>query len=418
MVTFGPGFEGLIERIMLEVTRIYSEDTAIGVKLGAELVCPGTPLDGRELWFSYPEESRAYLSSSANPWVAALLWPAMRLGQDLHIDAPVSPRLLEATETLMDIMHRWDRRFKRIQIGAERDSGAGQAGRAVGSFFSGGVDSFHTALKNTAACVSPERRISHLIFAWGLDIDLSDEDLYQHALGHLGESAAELGCSLLGCATNIRKVIPEEIIAWPLYYGAALAGIALGLETFWNRVFIPAPQTYNHLFPNGSHPLVDPLWSTESLCMVHDGAEATRVEKIIEWVARSDVALRHLRVCWENRDGHYNCGECEKCIRTMVSLELADVLGKCEVFARPLRYGDVVNARLKGEAQQVLMQQNYEAALAVHADPQLVRALRCCLYPSVVRKVRRRLLRGVKSLMRRLSHNDRQVMAVIQRQER
>jgi hypothetical protein len=192
-----------------------------------------------------------------------------------------------------------------------------------------------------------------------------------------------------------------------MYYGAVLAGLALGLETFWNRVLIPAWQTYDHLIPAGSHPVVDPLWSTESFTVVHDGAEATRVEKITDWVAASDVALRHLRVCWENRNGDYNCGECEKCIRTMVTLELAGVLGKCDVFARPLCYGEVAAAPLKGEAQEVLMQQNYEAALAANADPQLIRALRCCLHPGVVQRAKRELSRCARSMSRRLRYSGR-----------
>jgi len=390
---------------MLAVTRICSEDTATGVKLSARLVCPGTPLEGREVWFSYPGEYSTYLSSSANPWVAALLWPAMRLGQDLRLEAPVSPRLLEATETLMSIMHQWDRRFKRIQIEAEPDSAADEAGRTVASFFSGGVDSFHTVLKHTSAGVCSERRVSHLIFARGFDIDLYDDALYELVLRRIRESASDLGCSLVVCSTNIRNVLPDEIVGWQMYHGAAMAAIALGAERLWNRVFFPGPETYDRLVPDGCHPLLDPLWSTEALAIVHDGAEATRIEKIRDWIAKSDVALRHLRVCWENRDGDYNCGKCEKCVRTMVNLELTGVLGKCRSFARPLCYRDVAHVRFRGEGQHALMVQNYEAALASNTDPRLIRALKRCLYPSLVSKATRGLRRRIKSLTPRLSHN-------------
>ena len=68
----------------------------------------------------------------------------------------------------------------------------------------------------------------------------------------------------------------------------------------------------------GSHPALDPLWSTETLEFVHDGCEATRIEKVA-LIAEPDVALKFLRVCGEDHNGAYNCGWCEKCIRTKIN---------------------------------------------------------------------------------------------------
>ena len=42
--------------------------------------------------------------------------------------------------------------------------------------------------------------------------------------------------------------------------------------------------------------------------------------------------MRHLRVCWENRDGSYNCGTCKKCLRTMIALRIAGKLDACETL--------------------------------------------------------------------------------------
>ncbi len=386
---------------MLEVTQIHTEDVSSGVRLSARLACPGTPLDGHDLWFSYPETCRGRLTLSGDPWLAAMLWPAMRLGHDLRIEAPVSPRLLEATDTFMDIMQRWDRESKRIAIVADTASPDVEGGPAVASFFSGGVDSFHTLLKHTTASTPAERRISHLIFAWGFDIDLDNRALHEQVVGHIRESVSALGGSLVACSTNVRKVVPEELAGWQLYHGGVMAALALGGQGVWNRVFIPASETYDCLVPLGTHPLVDPLWSTEAVSIIHDGAEATRIDKVRDWIAKSDVALQHLRVCWENRDGAYNCGACEKCIRTMLNLELAGVLDRCPSFAKPLSYDDVANLRLTHEVQHTLMAQNYETALAVDADPRLIEALRRCLYPSLFSEVRRRFSRKMRRLSER-----------------
>ena len=38
---------------------------------------------------------------------------------------------------------------------------------------------------------------------------------------------------------------------------------------------------YTQLFPWTFHPLLDPMWSNESTQIVHDGAEASRMDKIL-----------------------------------------------------------------------------------------------------------------------------------------
>ena len=111
--------------------------------------------------------------------------------------------------------------------------------------------------------------------------------------------------------------------------------MALLLSSLFKRIYIPSSETYAHLEPCGSHPLLDPLWSTEHLQIVHDGCEATRIEKVRK-IAQHEVALKKLRVCWENKENAYNCGVCEKCIRTMISLYAIGALDNCTAFKSQL----------------------------------------------------------------------------------
>lgn len=39
--------------------------------------------------------------------------------------------------------------------------------------------------------------------------------------------------------------------------------------------------------------------------------------------------MEHLRVCWKNPDGAFNCGECEKCLRTRTNLRAGGAEGRC-----------------------------------------------------------------------------------------
>lgn len=387
---------------MIHVTRIAASRTDTQATLSARISCPGSKLDGSELWLRYPPEYGACLSSSGDPWLALLLWPAMRLGRTLRTEAALSSMLVESVPALMAIMHCWDTRFTPIEVQPQATSCAGTAGAAVAGFFSGGIDSFYTALKNTAPQIPALARLTHLVSVHGLDVRLRDEALWARVRHPLRESAASLGCTWVECATNVREIVPEELVTWPLYYGAVLAAIGLGVQGLWHRVLIPAAQTFAELRPGGSHPLLDPLWSTESVHFVNDGAEATRLEKINSQVARSSVALQHLRVCWENRNGKYNCGVCEKCLRTMVSLKIAGVLDQCRSFDRPLSYKAVTAIKFVSPVHRVLMEQNYRAALATGSDPLLIRALERCVNPSLAWQVRCALLERVRQLARRI----------------
>ena len=95
-------------------------------------------------------------------------------------------------------------------------------------------------------------------------------------------------------------------------------------------------STYDipHLEPWGSHPLLDPLYSNTSVQVRHENAALSRLEKT-KLVGEWDVALKHLRVCNEKEsysEGNYNCGECEKCVRTMTALLSLGILDKTSTF--------------------------------------------------------------------------------------
>ena len=110
--------------------------------------------------------------------------------------------------------------------------------------------------------------------------------------------------------TNLRTSLQrgEDYLHWERHYhGSALAAVGLGLSPAFGFICIPSAFSYNHLVAHGSTPLVDEMYSTETLQIVHDGPEVTRAEKvarIIEW--HGDLVLRHLRVCIKNRGGAYN----------------------------------------------------------------------------------------------------------------
>jgi hypothetical protein len=118
-------------------------------------------VDGFRLWYRVP---RSYaVTDSADPFVAAALLPAMRLGQKIEIDPglTVSPQLLDNLQTLQEIHHTWNSIFKIVPIEA-RTSPSRSLHAGAMSFFSGGVDSLYTFLKR-------QGELTHLVFIQGFD---------------------------------------------------------------------------------------------------------------------------------------------------------------------------------------------------------------------------------------------------------
>ena len=239
----------------VHVTEIRAERTATNARLSARVRHLGTDGGDSQVWLCYPLECYEHLACSADPWIAMFLWPAMKLGQGLHIEAPASPLLLESTRALMDIMSCWDASYRPVEVTACGTCSDRAGGRAVASFFSGGVDSFYTAVKHTSVD-APARSAHH-------PPDLGEgarRQTRRQCLVDGGHGASvRIGGGtgmLLGRVRDetCREIIPGTFVPWGMYYGAVLAAIGLGLKGFWNTVLIPAAQSYADLYPGGSHP--------------------------------------------------------------------------------------------------------------------------------------------------------------------
>ena len=128
------------------------------------------------------------------------------------------------------------------------------------------------------------------------------------------------GKDLITVETNFYPFGYRYNLSRNLSLGACLGSVALLLGM--PRVFVPASYSYNQLFPLGTHPLTDPLWSNECVEVIHDGAEVGRLDKI-RIICGCEPALANLNVCYH--DANVNCGKCDKCVRTMISLRLLKV---------------------------------------------------------------------------------------------
>ena len=120
-----------------------------------------------ECFYSVPAKYADFADTgSSNCFLVGMLYPAMRYGEDIHVEGTVSARLLyNLNEYLIPLMVICDSRLKRIRVTAESTDDRGSSGaKAVGTGFSGGIDSFATIYEHFAKPSPDGFKLTHLFF--------------------------------------------------------------------------------------------------------------------------------------------------------------------------------------------------------------------------------------------------------------
>lgn len=266
-------------------------------------------LDGREVWFRSPGFGE--VSDSGDPWLAVALLAAMAQGRalDLRECPPVSSALLDQLETIQSVWTQWNPWLTRIVVHARDGGRPGPLRSETGTFFSGGIDATHAALTGAGAG-------EWLAFLGGFDYRMSDEE-YRHSVRRVARLADLLGGHLVPIQTNWIEWRRDLRLSASLMHGGALVASALLLAP--SRMTIASSNSWARMTPWGTHPFLDPLWSTERTAIRHYGNHATRMEKIDALRSRPDL-VADLWVCHAQAIG--NCGRCPKCTRTRAMFHL------------------------------------------------------------------------------------------------
>ncbi|MBI4870557.1 MAG: hypothetical protein HY814_03215 [Candidatus Riflebacteria bacterium] len=298
--------------------------------------------DGARDWRLFFDAGEHLLQPGLEACLATVLVPAMASGAAVRLHGVARPGFSERLDALRSAYCRIHQELRPIQVtlvspqpadvshleateapGLVCRAGRGED-RRVASFFSGGVDSFYTLLKH-------RQILTDLVLIYGFDIALDDHELLEKTSRMAHRVASELGKRLLEVRTNVRSFLDAQVDWGRLSHGPALAAVGLLLAPACPRLFIASSYALAQVGPWGSHPELDPLWSTDRTEFVHDGTEATRWQKT-ERIATWRLALESLRVCHQGRPGEYNCGRCESCLVLTIALKSLGVLGQCRTL--------------------------------------------------------------------------------------
>lgn len=298
-----------------------------GAEISARVDARAMGWCNERLWFRMPADLAAN-DPQGDPFVAALLLPAMAAGLDLALDGPLSPSLATNLEKLQALLlswnwrNPWTRRLRKIQVRAARAEEAPTGRAATGLFFSGGVDSWHSLLH---AEQEVGRTIDALLFVHGYDVPLSGAQT-SAVLRHLESSAKESGVRLITMQSNYRR-FSDPAVSWDMAHGSGLAAAAHALGGHFDRWYVSSSDAHLKGLVSGTTRDLDPLWSRNGLSFDTIAIGIDRRRKLAALVDHHSVQ-QHLIVCWRARGAVANCGTCAKCVSTMLQLLVLDALDR------------------------------------------------------------------------------------------
>jgi hypothetical protein len=355
------------------------------------------PFGPDKLYFKFDKKYIDFIAMDMSPFAAALLIPSMKLGSDLVIEGEISEQLYKGLRKVMKVMLSWDIGLKPISIFATHIKKDEYTSKKTATFFSGGVDSFYTYLKNKK---NGQNKIDYFILANGYDISLRNRKLWKESLATVKNVAQHENIKLITVESNVRHLI-EPILTWDYTHGGCLAALGLALRRELNTVYIASTYASDQLFPNGTHIQLDHLWSTETLSFHHDGAEVSRLEKT-KYIAHEPIVLENLRVCYLNKRNRFNCGLCDKCNRTMIGLYIAGTLEKSKTFPRSIDLNVVRKLITCTEDGAAFQMENLVELKKTNLDKKLQQALQ----ESITNSFAHSSVSSVKSFLHRVWFYD------------
>lgn len=305
----------------------------------------------KTLWYLYPHNIPLPEDDDCDSYLLASLLPAMKLGASIKLHGKASKELLSNLTELQMIWVTWCPQtytIVNIKVDEVEDKYTLQNNNTIVAF-SGGLDASFSAYRHaTKQAGFANKNLIAGVLVHGFDIPLNDYKGFHRAKNKAIETLTDINLSLLDVKTNLRDAWD---INWAHYYATAVASVLTSLYKVASSGLIGSGPTYQLLFtPCGSHPMTDPLLSTSSFRIIHDGAAFSRSDKT-STIANWAIGVKNLRVCWVGDNRDKNCGVCEKCVRTRLNFLVSGVSNP-ECFDEPLNESHFSSIKLTSDGSR------------------------------------------------------------------
>ena len=299
------------------------------------------------------------------PAISNLIPIAWAIGADIHVKE-LDETYLNCLHKIKSVMMRWypDLSFS-TNIEAEDVVQNRFFNKEHGLLFSGGLDS-------TVSYIRHITKNPKLIMVWGADIRLDRERFWRKIRNQYKIFADNENVKINFVKANMRQFMNENLLnldfgnfltdfSWwgAIHHGLGLVGLCapLSVTEHLGTIFIASSHTKELInYPWGSHPLIDNNISWADVKVIHDGYDLTRQEKIqcLKNYITSYNRYPFLRVCW-SQSKILNCGNCEKCSRTILGLILENI--------DPNKCGFDINSNFFENLKQIFVKNSYDLSL-------------------------------------------------------
>lgn len=328
----------------MKIENLRTETQAERVRIVATVIWENRDRPPQDVYIETTTEYGKDIFANPNSFLLACTLPAMRYGESrIALDVPICPEIEDGLTTAMKYAIDWfggDRQVIPIEAPIQHEVLYPDKPERAAGMFSGGIDALAMVRDNHLNFAKNHpRRIQDGILVYGV---LQEEDefdpSFQNVIDAVSAMAQDADINLIQVSTNAYAHLGDldpDFSFWRFeYHGSFLAAVAHAFVPRLTSVSIASTYDLANLEPWGSHPLIDPLYSSTKLKIRHENVALSRLEKtrlVGEW----DVALKHLRVCNQKASysqGNYNCGQCEKCVRTMTALLSLNLLDRVPTF--------------------------------------------------------------------------------------
>jgi hypothetical protein len=328
----------------MRIEHFRRERTPEGARVTATVVWEEAERLPIELYFEVAGAPGEDLSADPNAFLCACVPAALRDGEKrIFVEGAVCPRLRDGVLAALEILRSWyhpDRAIPAVETSEGYRPSAPRPPRSA-FFVSGGADSLFLLWSNRDD-YPPDHPafFRDAIFAEGHSFPEYPPSERARDIGRRAERSVraisrDAGVELITVRSNYAGLASDIWFIVHEAQSASLGAVAHALSTRITSAAIASSDRFEGIDPWGSHPLLDPQFSSTGVEILHEGMLYSRYDKVSrmrEW----PVALENMMVCFESpleNDG-LNCGKCEKCIRTMTALEAAGCLDRASAFPR------------------------------------------------------------------------------------
>jgi hypothetical protein len=320
----------------MRIENLRAETNGNKARVTATVIWEDCERPATEVYFATDEAFAKDLSCDPHAFLTACIMPALHHGEKrVFVDGEICPVLRDGLMTAMSWMRHWydspERELVRIEAKMRSNYPTPRTPERAGLFFSGGIDSLAALRTNRLNYpVTHPGSIKDCLLLYGQNIESDNRlETFEQAACSLGEVARDAGAMLIPVYTNVRSLEDDTTFFLHKFQAAILAAVAHALARRLTSVTLASDIHHCHE-SWGTHPLLDPNYSSSTLRIRHDSTVLSRLERT-KLVADWDAALQNIKVCPPNWPG-MNCGRCEKCVRTRLALLTLGVLDQTSAF--------------------------------------------------------------------------------------